>query len=117
MLFDSNIIIDFLHGHLEAYAAVAVRPRYVSIVTWVEVLAGTRSPLEDSLARRVLRHFNLIEIDRAIAEQAVAIRRERGLKLPDGFLLATARTRGVLLVTRDRDFDPTDPAILVPYTL
>lgn len=118
VLFDSNIVIDFLHGHELAREIMTARPRYVSVVTLVEVLAGVRSPEEDLLARRMLRHFEVLDVRRDVAEAAVEIRRERRLKLPDALLLATARVHGLRLATRDtKDFDPSDPAILVPYTI
>jgi predicted nucleic acid-binding protein len=42
----------------------------------------------------------------------------RKLKLPDAFILATAQTASVLLVTRNtRDFSSTDPQIRIPYTI
>jgi predicted nucleic acid-binding protein len=40
------------------------------------------------------------------------------MKLPDAVILATARTHGLPLLTRNtRDFPAGDPTILVPYTL
>jgi predicted nucleic acid-binding protein len=53
-----------------------------------------------------------------VAEEAVRIRRQRRLKLPDAIILATARVHGLVLVTRNtKDFDPADPAIRIPYAL
>jgi predicted nucleic acid-binding protein len=51
-----------------------------------------------------------------IAEQAVALRRDRRVKLPDAVIWATARSMGALLVTRNtKDFPADDPGVRVPY--
>ena len=40
-LFDTNILIDYLNGRDEAQRELAAyRQRLISIVTWMEVLAG-----------------------------------------------------------------------------
>jgi predicted nucleic acid-binding protein len=51
--------------------------------------------------------------------RAAALRRERPrLKLPDAIILATAQTRGRVLVTRNtKDFPAEMPGIRVPYVL
>ena len=53
-----------------------------------------------------------------IAEEAVHLRRDRRLRLPDAFVWATARVEGVLLVTRNaKDFPVREPSIRVPYSV
>jgi predicted nucleic acid-binding protein len=53
-----------------------------------------------------------------IAEEAVRLRRDRRLRLPDAFVWATARVEGVLLVTRNaKDFPVREPSIRVPYSV
>ena len=61
----------------------------------------------------------LDEIDDEISHRAAALRRERArLKSPDAIILATAQTRGRVLVTRNtKDFPANMPGIRVPYTL
>ncbi len=117
-LFDTNILIDFLAGAIEAGDELA---RYedpaISVVTWMEVMAGTpEATLEDT--RAFLDGFELIGVDKDIAEDAVEIRRRRRLKLPDAIIWAAARRRGRLLVTRDTAaFPADDPGVRIPYKL
>ena len=60
--------------------------------------------------------FGRVEIMEAVAEQAVQLRREHRLRLPDAIILASARVEQCLLVTRNtRDFKPAGPDIRVPY--
>lgn len=90
----------------------------ISVVTWIEVLVGCKDATEEQLARSLLATFEVIGLDGAIAEEAIVLRRERRVKLPDAAVLATARVRGLQLVTRNtKDFSEADPTIRVPYRL
>jgi len=117
--FDSNIVIDALNDHAGAVAELrnATR-RVVSIVTWIEVVAGCPTAEAERLARDLLARFQVVNVTPAIAEAAVAIRRRSRMKLPDAIILATAQVSGVQLSTRNtRDFSEDDPTIRVPYRL
>jgi predicted nucleic acid-binding protein len=116
-LFDTNILIDYLNGveasrkELDHYDA-----RFVSIVTWMEVLAGAHDAGEADVIEMFLRDFQLVEITRPIAREAVEIRRRRRIRLPDALIWASARAQSALLVTRNtKDFPPDDPGIRRPY--
>ncbi|MFN0095733.1 MAG: PIN domain-containing protein [Dehalococcoidia bacterium] len=113
------IIIDTLNGVAPAESALdPFEHVYISVVTWVEVMAGVRGPAERARAEVLLSGFQVVSLDSAIARIAATIRQELRLKLPNAAILATARHLGVPLLTRNtKDFDPADPAIVVPYTL
>lgn len=116
---DSVIVIDYLNGVPEAgrFVPTVLAPA-VSMVSWIEVLAGVRDPSAERLARGVLGAMDIVSISDEIAEEAVLIRRTRRLKLPDAIILATARHLGMPLVTRNvKDFDRADPDIVVPYEI
>jgi predicted nucleic acid-binding protein len=116
-LFDTNILIDYLNGVPAAEILIdKTRHRMVSVVTWMEVLAGARTAEEEDVIEMFLRDFKLIELSRPIARAAVAIRKSRRLRLPDAIVLATAQHESALLVTRNtKDFPPGDPGVRVPY--
>src|SRR5215210_2937102 len=116
-LFDTNILIDYLNGveasqrELDRY-----RTRLVSIVTWMEVLAGAHDDAEEGVIHMFLREFRIVEITRLIAREAVEIRRTRRCRLPDALIWASARAESALLVTRNtKDFPSDDPGVRVPY--
>jgi len=116
VLFDTNILIDYLQG-LPAAKAECDRysDRAISIVTWMEVMAGTTYANEQDV-RDFLINFATIALTPAIAELAVAIRRKRKLKLPDAIIKATAEDSARLLITRNtRDFAEHTPGIRIPY--
>jgi len=121
--FDSNIIIDALAG-LEAARAEIDRATdfgsraWISRVVWIEVMSKGEG---DGLRRAetLLSGFGIDEVDAEIGRRAAALRRERGrLKALDAIILATAQTRGRVLITRNtKDFPASLPGIRVPYTL
>lgn len=117
-LFDTNILIDYLNGikpagdELIRYQDVAI-----SIVSWMEVLAGA-PPAFESDTRRFLTRFDLVGIDERIADRAVSLRRTHRIKLPDAIIWASALVESRLLVTRnERDFPADDPGVRIPYRL
>jgi hypothetical protein len=115
-LLDTNILIDFLRGlpaareELNRYSETAI-----SIVTWMEVLAGAPAPTA-AATRDFLDGFALIELDQKVAERAVTLRQQHRLKLPDAIIWASAQINAMLLVTRDtKAFPPGDPGVRNPY--
>jgi predicted nucleic acid-binding protein len=118
-LFDTNILVDYLNGVDEARREYERHERRsISVITWAEVLVGTRSAADEQATRGFLATFEVVPADVEVAEEAVRLRRRRRIRLPDALVWATARRRGALLVTRNtRDFPGDDPGVRVPYTL
>jgi predicted nucleic acid-binding protein len=121
--FDANIVIDALAGYpparveIQRAARNGARP-WISRIAWIEVLSkGDDRVVSEAMA--FLAHFGLDEIDDEISSRAAALRRDRPrLKSPDAIILATAQTRGRVLITRNiKDFPANMPGIRVPYTL
>ena len=115
-LFDSCILIDYLQGVPEAREELKRYDRgAISIVTRMEVMVGADAGVE-AATRAFLSAFETIGVDAGIAERAVAIRRERRMRLPDAIVKATADVAGALLITRNsRDFPPDMPGVRIPY--
>ena len=119
VLFDTNILIDHLQGHRAASAAISSHPgAAISVITWVEVMAGVPSAQEDAI-RLWLDRFHLIHVDADIGVYAAVLRQERRLDLADALIVATAQASGRTLVTRDRALchELDDPAVMIPYQL
>ena len=117
-LFDTNLLIDYLRGidaareELGRYAEPAI-----SDITWMEVMVGVTSDTEKG-TRAFLMRFKRLPLDTKVCEAAVSLRRTHRMRLPDAIILASARTHGLMLVTRNtRDFPPEWPGIRVPYEL
>ena len=116
-LFDTNILIDYLEGLEPAKEEFERHPgRLVSIVSWMELLAGAHGEEEEDVIGMFLREFRVVDVTRAIAREAVAIRSQKGLRLPDAIIWATAHVESALLITRNaKDFPADAPGIRVPY--
>jgi predicted nucleic acid-binding protein len=117
-LFDTNILIDYLNAvpaardELERYQAKAI-----SIVTWMEVMVGAAAEVEEA-TRAFLDAFDIVQLDHRVAEEAVALRKAHRMRLPDAVIWASARTHGMMLVTRNtKDFPADDPGVRAPYAL
>jgi len=121
--FDTEIVRDVLMGHAVARAEIervlsqGGRP-WVSRLTWAEILSqATADCLREVDA--FLAGFSIDEVDEEISSRAASLRRERPrLGLLDATVLATALTRGRVLITRNtQDFPAQMPGIRIPYTL
>lgn len=117
-LFDTNILLDNIKGveaarlELSRYA-----DRAISIITVIEVLVGA-APATEALERALLDEFDVVNLNREIAEEAAALQRSQRIKLPDAVIWAAARTSDRLLVTRNtKDFPADDPGVRHPYVV
>jgi predicted nucleic acid-binding protein len=118
-VFDTNILIDLLNGHEEANNEIG---RYswlaISRISWIEVLTGARNSEDQKRVENLLRYFEMIELDESVAREAISLRQQHRLRLPDAIIWAAAKLKDSLLVTRDsRDFPVGDPGIRVPYQI
>ena len=118
-LLDTNVLIDYLGGIAAARNELAQHEEpSISAITWMEVMAGAEDQEEGARLRSFLSGFRLIPINEAVSEIAVAIRRDRRIRLPDAIIWASARHIGGLLVTRNtKDFPADEPGIRVPYSI
>jgi predicted nucleic acid-binding protein len=114
----SAILTDYLSGLPQARSEMErYSRRAISIVTWMEVMAGTTREDEKQI-RAFLLTFSILPVAPEVAERAVDLRRQRKIKLPDAIIQATAQVDDRLLITRNtRDFPGHDPDIRVPYRL
>jgi hypothetical protein len=118
-LFDTNILIDQLNSVPAARVELArYRDKAISIMTWMEVLVGAK-PGAEAVTRAFLdRRFHVIGLTEEVAERAVELRKQFGLRLPDAVIWASAQVHAMLLVTRNtKDFPPGDPGIRMPYRI
>jgi predicted nucleic acid-binding protein len=117
-LFNTNILIDYLNGvqgardELNRYDEKAI-----SIVTWMEVMVGAKPDVEPA-TREFLDGFDIIPLDNAIAEHAIAFRKTSKVKLPDAIIWASAQVSAAILITRNtKDFPASDPSVRMPYVV
>lgn len=117
-VFDTNILIDYTKGIPAAKVEIiGIDQGLISIVTWMEFLAGIIDLREAARARRFLDRFEIVPVGLEVAEQAVELRRRHRMKLPDAVIWATAKTHHALLVTRNTKDFPAERDIRFPYRL
>ena len=118
-LFDTNILIDLLNGRSEANTEAGLYSSLsISRISWIEVLTGVRDADEQKRVEDLLSFFEMAELNEGVAREAITLRRQHRLKLPDAIIWASAKLRDNLLVTRNsRDFPIDDPGIRVPYQI
>lgn len=118
-VFDTNILIEYSRGRSEAQNLITTTPhRLISLVTWTEFLVGIPMDEQDEVKLFLDDNFEVIDISRAIADEAIKIRKHSRIKLPDALIYATARTEGLSLTTLNtKDFKADWDDIIVPYVL
>jgi predicted nucleic acid-binding protein len=119
VLIDSCILIDFLSGREPAREYLSsIDGAAISLITWMDVMAGSASPAEEAAIRGLLAAFEVLQVDSVVAEEAVVLRRNRRLKLPGAILYATARVHGRSFATRNtKDFRQGEADVTIPYVL
>jgi len=120
-LIDSVILIDHLNGIEKATRFIAKLDPLetaISVITRAEILTGLD---EDQQAEVIslLDQYQLLIIDKQIADLAANLRRNYGWKLPDAFQAALAQNHKVKLSTRNtKDFNPQKHDFVeIPYTV
>ncbi|MCL7410275.1 MAG: type II toxin-antitoxin system VapC family toxin [Methanosarcinaceae archaeon] len=108
-LIDTNILIYFLEGEKQALALferILDDEIYISLINKIEVLSFPDiSKKEEKSIRMFLSSFITLEIDNTIAEEAIRIRKNYKLKLPDALICATSIIKDTILVSRnEKDF-------------
>ncbi len=118
VLFDTNILIDYLRGYEQADAEISrYTDKAISIITWIEVMAGA-NPSNENLAQAFLNTFQILPVTSNEATRSVALRQTKRVKLPDALIWATAQVNDRLLVSRNvKDFPADEPGVRVPYVL
>lgn len=116
---DSDVLIDYFDGvsasadELARYSALLI-----SRITWMEVLIGASKSSLAQAREDFLRHFQMVELDAAIAREATRLRQKYRVRLPDAIVWASARSHHALLVTRNiKDFPARHPDVRVPYQI
>ena len=111
LLIDSNIIIYYLNGELNASEFLKQHRNSlaISIITYSEVLSLRMNETAFVELCKILReNFVILEIDleiAEIAEIAAKLRQKHKIKMPDALIAATATYYQLAIVTRNvKDF-------------
>lgn len=122
MIVDTNIIIDLLKGHSEAYEFIDSHINddlYLSVITVSEVYPGIKNR-EIELFEDLLTLFQLVQVNKKISVEAGRLRRKylssHGIEIPDAIIAATANDLKVPVVSLDKKhFSVLSKNLVVPY--
>ena len=109
LVLDTNAVVALLAGRGSLAERISEASSVaVSVITRLEFLAFAGLSDEDrALFTTFCERVETVWLDRGavdLIDEAVRIRRESGLKLPDAIVAATALVRDAALVTADDDF-------------
>ena len=111
-LLDTNAAIYYFKNSLPEkgksflLSALSGEQVAISFVSEIEMLAYTDiTPSEEAAARILILWVNVLWIDEAIVGEAISIRKQTKLKLPDALIAATALVNKLELITSNiQDF-------------
>jgi predicted nucleic acid-binding protein len=121
MLVDTDVIIDYLRGQVDALAFLEnlTEPLLISVITVAELYAGVREGPEREALDTLISVFERVDVDPEIAVASGLFRREFGkthnVGLADALIAATAQSRHATLVTLNRKHFSMLADINVPY--
>ncbi len=124
ILLDTDILIDAGRKVGEAIACLERVEQQatlgISIITQMELIVGCGNKAEFRILERFLRRFEVVSLNEAIADTAVALLRRyrlsHGLLIADALIAATTLTVEVPLVTKNqRDYRFIECLELLPY--
>ena len=108
MLFDTDVLIWFLRGNSRAAEAIQEEPeRWISIVTYMELIQGVKNKQEARTIRGFLKEFGfeLLALTENIGHRAAIYIEEyslmSGLRMADALVAATATENRTALCTGD----------------
>jgi hypothetical protein len=120
LLLDTDVLVDYLRGRMEAAAYLEARmePLLISVITMAELFAGVRDGKDRRLLEHFLSAFEIVDLSREIAREGGLYRRDygpsHGVGLADALIAATAALRPARLVTLNaRHFPMLE--VEVPY--
>lgn len=115
-LLDTNIILHILAGNEMLADHLHQKALYASFISEIELLGFKHlTPKEEKAIRDFLAEFRIVNTDEAIKSEAISLRKQYGLKLPDCIIAATAISLQLTLITADKQFRQINHLLLELY--
>ncbi len=118
LLVDSNILIYWLNGNLNAAQILSENIIHYSIVTEIEVKghASLITEVQKIKFQKVLNRFQKIYLTEEIKELAIEYKIQYNLKTPDAIIAATARFLKLPVITADKKILQVENIVTVLFT-
>lgn len=105
-LLDTNAVLGFLNGNEKISAFFEKKLMqsnlHVSQITRMELLGYTNITSQEEMnLKKFLSYVQILPINDAVCNQAICLRQEKKMKLPDALIAATTICFNLVLVTCD----------------
>jgi predicted nucleic acid-binding protein len=123
-LIETTILVDLLRGQEAAITwvnSVPLQDRWVSVITYLELLAGCRNRREQRTVAREMRQYRLLHLTEEISHTALAwfgrFHLSHGVGVLDSLIGATAFTHHLILATLNTKHFASFPGLHIerPY--
>ena len=107
-LLDSNVIIGYLAGRIDASGMKAIsdiidlKPQ-ISVISQIEVMRFTDTPENEAILTNFVSKSIIHPLDYAVVQLTIKLCKQSKIKLPDAIIAATAQVKNLALVTRNID--------------
>lgn len=106
-LIDSNAVIDYLAGKFPERGMFFMNKiinevPFISIITKIEVLGYKTTDEAYQLLSSFMEDSVIIGLSDEIVERTIEIRKMNKIKIPDAIIAATALTRNLKLISRNK---------------
>lgn len=116
LLLDTNIVLYLLNGDTTLAELLNNKQLYISIISELELLAfKDLTKKEEKIIIDFISQCKVVNINQAIKQETIRIRKVYKAKLPDSIIMATALYLDLPLITADSDFKRVEELTLLFY--
>lgn len=116
LFLDTNIILYLLNGDKTLAELLNNKQLYISVITELELLAYKGiTASEEKIIYDFVAQCKTININNAIQQETIRLRKIYNTKLPDSIIIATALYLDLPLITSDVEFKKVDELMMIHY--
>lgn len=113
---DTNIFLYLLDGDDTVADVLSGNQVYISFITELELLSFHELSFSDEVRiKQLIKDVTVIDINNEIKQNAIEIRKEYQIKLPDAIILASAKFLDITFFTADKQLNKVKNINLILY--
>ena len=114
LFIDTNIVLYLLNGDITLAEMLNKKQIYISVIPELELLGFKNiTEKEEIIIKDFVSQCKVININNAIKEETIRIRKTYSTKLPDSIIIASALYLDFPLITTDSDFKKVEELALI----
>ena len=116
ILLDTNTVLYFLSGDETVADFIQGKKLFISIITELELLSYKHLTLKEvKIITAFLKEIHIENISQQIKEEAIKIRRNSNLKLPDAIIAATSIYLQIPVFSADKELKSVNGLDFIYY--